>query len=387
MRKKEEHNEEKVSVWGRKETQTSIFSDTKDNEDQSTKGKISNTLSKAIASEREPDLFDSPEVRERDEEIKKIQEIIASDKEMGLDRRGKPIFLTSYQSRIIHALSYGISQEATAEDVKNKIQNPFKRNTPIIRNVNITSLAKLIFGSSRKRYTDIVKRNLIELSHLRQYQIIKVEGKTLRLSTPLLQVGKTIEEISKDEGKLDSIDVMEITFGSIFFSELDKRFAIITPKLFEVWSKKGRATELFSVLLDSLLSVYWQYRQAANKAEERIKKSEHYKNLSKEEKKEEIGKAKRQALTYELNITSIKKRVTINYDSSRQMQQKFKKSLRIAIDGFKELGLITEAKVIKGAKGQSKIYFIFNEKYTDIQKKESVKLLGISKNSGGISAF
>lgn len=351
----------------------------------SNKGKISNTLSRAIASKREPELFDTPEITQRDTEVKKLNDILCSDKEIGLDRKGKPVFLTSYQNRIIHALSYAISQDVEEEDVRGKIRDPFKSGNPITRNLNITEITKLIFGSTRKRYKTIVIRNLIELSHIRQYQIIESGDRKVRLSAPLLQIGKMVEDLSPE--KRDNLDAMEVTFGTAFFVDLDKRFAVITPKLFEVWSKGGRGTELFSVLLDTILSVYWQYKQAANKAEDRVKTDKQYKGLSKAERDKEITKAKRYAMTFELNIASIKSRVTTDYESTRQMKKKFWKDLKNSIDGFKELDLIEEAKISKGANGQDKVSFILSESYNYFEKSNSTKLLDEPIDDGEPSPF
>ena len=91
-------------------------------------GKIANALSKAISYDRDPELFDQDYIKERDAEIKRLQENREDVSHLTFDRRDKPVYLTSYQSRIVHALSYAISREidmnATAkEDIQHSLRN------------------------------------------------------------------------------------------------------------------------------------------------------------------------------------------------------------------------------------------------------------------------
>ena len=117
-------------------------------------GRIANALSKNISYERESELFDGEEIEKRDKELRKLK---STDIELCIDRKDKPVVLTSYQSRIIHALSYFISLEiGKSEDVKAKILRPNKGDVTIKRVVNITALSSLIFNSTRKRYKEII---------------------------------------------------------------------------------------------------------------------------------------------------------------------------------------------------------------------------------------
>lgn len=343
-------------------------------------GRLSNALSKAIAYERTPSLFDEDYIKERDEELKNLLELKKGDTALCIDRRNKPVFLTSYQNRIVHALSYAISREIErSEDVKMKIQAPTNYNITIRRNVNITALTSLIFNSTRKRYKETIIREIYNLAHIRQVQILGSGDNQVKLTSPLILVGATLEDLSPE--KRNNLDVMEIFFGTAFFYDLSTRYATITPKLFEVWGKSGRGTELFSVLLDSIFSVYWHYRQAANKAEERTKHYYKTNKIARGELKEAIAEARREAMTYELNISTIKQRVTTNYDSNPNMKRKFKQDLQNAINGFKELDLITDGIIQVGAKGQEKVTFILSETYNFTEKVDtSQTLLGIEEN-------
>lgn len=334
-------------------------------------GRISNALSKAISYERTPSLFDKDYITKRDAVIKQLQD---SGKEKKAEylikvdekRRGKPVILTSYQSRIMHALSYAISKEIEkSKDLKEIIEDP-EEGKKISRYVNITALTSLIFNSTRKRYKEYVMKELDNLSLIRQIQIFKAGDKKRILTAPLINIGDTIEDLGPKEE--DFTVFIEITFGRTFFVDLNTRYATITPKLFEVWRKNGRGTELFSVLLDSIFSIYWQYRQAANKAEEEIRNE--YKGLkkTKEDLQTAIENARREAMVYELNISTIKQRVTTNYDSHPNMKRKFKKDLENAINGFKELNLITDGFIQPGARGQEKVVFILSETYNFMEK-------------------
>jgi len=297
-----------------------------------------------------------------------------------VDRRNKPVVLTSYQSRIVHALSYAISREIeTSEDVRKKIQQPTKVGNTISRNVNITALTSLIFNSTRKRYKETIIREIYNLAHIRQVQILGTGDNKVKLTAPLIMIGATLEDLSPE--KRNNLDVMEVYFGAAFFFELSTRYATITPKLFEVWGKSGRGTELFSILLDSIFSVYWHYRQAANKAEEQVKLYYKTNKIARGELKEAIAEARREAMTYELNISTIKQRVTTNYDSNPNMKRKFKQDLQNAINGFKELDLITDGIIQVGAKGQEKVIFILSETYNFTEKVDtSQTLLGVDEN-------
>lgn len=338
------------------------------------KGRIANALSKTIAYERTPSLFDEAEIADRDKELKQLQELKENDVALCIDRRNKPVVLSSYQSRIVHALSYAISQEIdTSEDVKKKVQNATKSGNTIQRSVNITALSSLIFGSTRKRYKEIVIREIYNLARIRQVQILGSGDDKVKLTAPLIMVGRTMEDLSPE--KRNNLDFVEIYFGGAFFYGITNRFAVITPKLFEVWGKGGRGTELFSVLLSSIFSVYWHYRQAANKAEERVRNDKANKNLPKEELNDIIADARRNAMTYELNVASIKNRVTTDYDSKRSYKARFWIDLDNAIDGFKELDLISEAIVQRGARGQEKVTFILSESYNFAEKQDSTTLL------------
>lgn len=329
--------------------------------EDSSRGKIPTQLSRQIAYERTPSLFDEAEIAERDKALAKaVHEINLTDSQLCIDRKGKPTYLTNMQTRIVLALAYLISQD-NGEDVKEKVADPFSKKK-VSRVVDISYLSRILFGRVKTDYKEQILREIYNVSRIRQYQIIERAGEQVaRYSTPLLTIGDVLEDLSPEKS-LD-IDFVEITFGRSFFIDLDTRFAYVTPKLFEVWRKGGRQTELFSVLLNNLLSVYWQHKLAAMKAEERIRSDKSKKKLPKDELEEIVASGRRNAMSYELNVANIKNRVTRDYDSNRANRAYFYRDLNKAIEGFKELGLIVEAHTQKGARGQEKVTFVFSEDY------------------------
>ena len=343
-------------------------------------GRISNALSKVISYERDPSLFDEEYIKERDRELKELQDLKQEDITLCIERRDKPVFLTSYQSRIIHALSYAISREIEKEDVKTKIQTATSKyaETIVMRMVNITSLTSLIFGSTRKRYKEITIREIYNLSKIKQIQIFGSGENRVKVTAPLIMLGGTIEDLSPD--KKNNLDFMEIIFGRSFFFELSNRYAIITPKLFEIWRKGGRGTELFSTLLSSIFSVYWTHLRSADKAEEYTITEYKKGKITRNNLKEAIAQARREAMTYELNVSTIKRKVVTEYDSHPNMKRKFWIDLQNAIVGFKELDLIKDGVIQQGAKGQEKVIFILSESYNFTEKENNYQPLLETKN-------
>lgn len=338
------------------------------------RGMVSNALNKAIAYERTPALFDESEITDRDESLR-LQELKEADVELCIERVGKPVVLSDYQDRLVKALSYFISQDIDKEDVKAKIEAPYRQGRHVERSVSIDALSNLIFGSCRAKYRDRVVKELYALSKIRQVQAIVLPkecetGKKHRLTYPLINLGAAIEEVNS-KGVTKTIAI-GLTFGGLFFYRLKDRYAVITPKYFEVCRQKGRGTELFRILLSDLLSKYGQFRYATNKAEQRVRE-EHKRDKSYPEEKlaMEIAQAKRKALTCELNFDKIKNRVRTDYDSTRFYKNKFKQDLLNAIEGLKELGLIEDGRITKGVRGQDKAVFVFSETYNDSTPQEA----------------
>lgn len=329
-------------------------------------GKITNALTKSIAYERSPSLFDPKEIEDRDRQV--MEELREEDRRLCIDRRNKPLYLTPTQNRIVYALSYLLSQVMESDpEIADKIANNSDRR--ITREINISELSKLIYDSTRRRYRDQIVADIFALSHIRQIQTLETKNRKVRITAPLIQIGETYEELTPDER--NDIDTMEITFGKVFFYRLDNRFAYVAPSIFEVWRKKGRGTQLFSVLLSTLHSRYWNFKLNADRMENRLRKEN--KSLPPERITEIVKEARSEAMRFELTTRNIKERITTDYDSDKTYRRKFWSDLDNAIEGFREAGLIEDAEIRKGAKEQDKVTFIFSDNYASQNDKTQVQ--------------
>ena len=83
-------------------------------------------------------------------------------------------------------------------------------------------------------------------------------------------------------------------------------------------------------------------------------------------------------MTLELNVEFIKRMTRTDYDSERIYKRKFYQDLDNAVEGYKELGLIEDYKILTGAKGQEKVVFVYSESYCkaiENNKEEEVPIL------------
>ena len=323
-------------------------------------GRTSIALAKNIASPKLASLFDGGEIIERDN---KIQEELKQTK---LIRKGKPVDLTPNQTRLTYILSSMLSsstdeQGNTPKDIQDFVEWTEKvdkfgieafRQQPnaISRNLPLKVLAKVMYGRSTKEKIEAIRDEIEAIASTEQLQTLGKQK--LEIKASVIQLDFSIKDLTTEDRGADFI---RINFGTIFLWDINRRFAGLSPKLFEIWGKKGNQTELFSVLVSTLLSIIYFHQRAAIEARKRARAD----NLSDEEKEEAI----RKALTYNERLTYIKSRITTDYDSTRQYRAKFKTDLKKAIESYKEIGLITDGYITKGAKGEEKAVFIINENY------------------------
>lgn len=332
------------------------------------RGRIGTGFSSALVYKRDPELFDEEEIKNRDKELKELISLKESDSYLSIDRKDKPVFLSTIQTRILFGLSCALDVEN--EEIKKKIAAPFKDEGGVIRRpIDISALSSLIFGSDKFDNRKKTIEELYNISRIRQVQILGKGKNRIRITSPFIHIGETVEDLNPDRVK--GIDFVNVMYGGAFFYELDKRFSIATYKLFEVWRKKPYQTELFRILLNSILAVYWTLLSAANNAEERVKKEiNKTKRISREEYSEVIREARQKALSYEVNVSTIKERLTRDYDSDRRRRFEFWKDLETAVEGLKEIDLLTGYTPLKGkgAKGQDKVIFHLSETYNYSEK-------------------
>ena len=336
-------------------------------------GSMSVALAQNIASRKEVSFF-------LDTKDGQVLELQAIDERRLIDRDGKPTFLTKRQQKLTYALSMFLSQAKEDEEVKTYVEKLAQGKNPKTRvtlPINITLLTKLVTtdGNARARQKEEVISDLKAMSEVKQAQTFGKYGTKegqLRLIAPIIQTSEQVEDLS--ENKTLDADYIAVTFGSIFFYELYSKYAIVKPKLFQLWGKAGSGTdtEPFGVLLSDLLAKYSGHRIASLNAVKALSKSNKYK--TEEAYFKARAKVQRDALTYSEYATTLQERVTVGYGDSREQRRRFFRDLDRAIGALQEYGLITkETRVVDTEKGK-RIDFVFNIDY-DKQDEKVVQLL------------
>lgn len=323
-------------------------------------GTLSIALANNLASKKNTTFF----LQTRDEKVLELQAI---DEARLINREGKTTFLTKRQQKLVYALSMFLSQSKDEPEIQAYVRALKEGRQPksrITLPISITQLTKLVTtdGNARKRQKEDILSDLKEMAEIKQVQVFGEYGTDegqIRFVASLIQIAEQVEDLSKDK-ELDS-DFIAVTFGSVFFYELYNRYAIVKPTLFRLWGKSGNGTdtELFSMLLSDLLSKYSGHRIASIQAVYKIKKSQY---KTDEAFFKARTKVQREALTYSEYASSIKERVTTDYESRRVYKALFWKHLEGAIKALVEYGLITDAKITKTAKGE-RVDFVFNFDY------------------------
>ena len=335
-------------------------------------GNMSVALAQNIASRKDVAFF-------FDTQDGQILELQAIDERRLIDRDGKPTFLTKRQQKLTYALSMFLSQAKEDEEVKTYVQKLAQGKTPKTRvtlPINITLLTRLVTtdGKARARQKEEVISDLKAMSEVKQAQTFGKYGTKegqLRLIAPIIQTSEQVEDLS--ENKTLDADYIAVTFGSIFFYELYSKYAIVKPKLFQLWGKAGSGTdtELFGVLLSDLLAKYSGHRIASLNAVKALSKSKY---KTEEAYFKARAKVQRDALTYSEYVTTLQERVTVGYGDSREQRRRFFRDLDKAIQALQEYGLITkETRVVDTVKGK-RVDFVFNIDY-DKQDEKVVQLL------------
>ena len=339
-------------------------------------GTIAVALVNNIAARRESNLFEALE-QDKDEKVRdKVPVLRAMDSKHLVNREGKPVSLTSFQNKIVYALSLFVSQERNSDEIQLFIKKvnagKFPKTTPILP-ISITELTKIVYqdGTARARQKEKVLEELRELAEVNQVQTFvkrdAAEDK-VRLIAPLIRLMEQVEDLSPE--KRMNADFICISFGTIFFYEVYTRYAVIKPSLFRIWGKRGSGTEteLFNVLLADLLAKYSAHRIAALQAVKSIKQGKYKTEASYFAAR---TKAQENALTYSEMAHTLRSRVTTDYESTRKQKADFKKHLQNAIEALEEIGLITRAKITSTPTGD-RLDFVFNIDYDKNEQGESI---------------
>ena len=170
-----------------------------------------------------------------------------------------------------------------------------------------------------------------KLSDMRQVIKITRNGKTATIVAPLIHFGDTV--VLSSEGKLEP-DIMQVNiiFGKLFFIDFFKRYSCFPMRLFEIWNKKGSGTDsdLFDVLLETLLNHRWQHITAYNTAGKQLSaeiKRSGKDRLDKASFDKEVEKRKQAALYYREPMANILERTGKTYYIKQRKKGKLKEVL------------------------------------------------------------
>lgn len=337
-------------------------------------GYTATALMKNYASPRDLTIFDGEEIAERELRIR--TEITR----YGMERRGKPVFLTPSDTKLSLYLSTCLNTHDpdiaefirwTERAEEFGLKEAGNAPNPIARTFSLRELAKAMYKRSKKAQIEQIREGLKRLRETEQ--TMHLGQKNVRIKSSLIMREYAVEDLSPEERGLDE---ERIVFGTIFLWNMKKRFAYISPKAWEVWGRRGSGTEnqLFSILFSTLHSLCFNHQLTAIKARKNLRielNSDEYKDLSKEEKnklyQERVEDRVKEALTHKENISYLKSRIPTDYDSDRRYKSKFIKDFNAAIEALKEIGIITYGAIHKGKgkRGQDMAIFIFNECYKE----------------------
>ena len=354
MRKKKLYFEKSLRAGEKKEKQP----------EQSGRGRMGTAFAKMITQPRQPSLFDDEAVRAIDEEDHRdLLELRKIDTILGVIRCDRPVVLEPIQEDILIALSILVTQDMDAPDIKAKIAD-IDNAPPVTRKINIGDISKGLYGTRRDREKKLIANELQNMSTQYQAQVYKRDGKLRVMYGPLINC---VFDVPVIDGEDPDDDLVEVTFTKVFFHELDRNFFYVTLPILAELRRKENRFDLYRTLLKTLLraSRYGRLRAAemARAAEDKAIREK----VSDDERASMIADAKREGLSYTLNVDSILQVTTTRYESSRKMKIQFWKDLDKAVASFQRLGLLSTPgySVEKGKRGQKKITFHLAEDYED----------------------
>lgn len=304
---------------------------------------------------RDPSLFDETYITERDREA--TLRLRQSDIELGIERNNRAVVLSSLERRVVAAISWILSSDLDAEDIQAKINNP---TAEVLRAFKVGDITKLLFNNRKKTNKDKVIAALWNLH--RTVQVQPVVENELILRQPLINIVGQVDDTSKD--KQNDTDIFLLRLGTAFFWEITTKYINLTPDVFIEWRKKGRQTQLYGVLLLTLLRVYHNFINAAERAEAAARVTAKKQKLSDAETESIVANKRREALSFETNVNYLLNKVDTYND--HRTKPRFWTDLNNAVEGLCNLGLLDRQQPydkVKGAKGQVKLIFHLSENY------------------------
>ena len=310
------------------------------------------TLAHNISYEREPDLFDTKEVVERDVALR-MAKLWAQDKKGTeeferkdgatvvinfSDRGNKPVALTPMGCRVAMGLAF-MAQDLDKGDIAAAIADI---NAPRPhRTISLNELSKLVFdGRDNPYYRAVLSREIMEMAvrwQVWHYVLVK-DGKKEERRRVLQLLSADFDLDPSEDGDW----YVSIGFSPAFFYRIDSNYVPLSRHIFKTWSKKGNQNELFATLLSSLLVFQVYARRAAAKTRKAKEKEG--------APADEVGEAVKDALCYRVLASTVKESVRTDYSSTRQYRAKFWADLKRAEKGLIDAGIITGMLISKDKK-------------------------------------
>lgn len=328
-------------------------------------------LAKSIASPKILGLFDGEEIAERN------LELTDNAKQILLTRKGKPVSLTPKQRQLVNILSDYLDRDS-GQDIQNFIgwsekveeyglQAAGEAPAPIARTIHLKDIVKDMYGRSKKEQIVKLRKEMDALINTTQVMVLGKQQ--IRVEASIIMRDISIRDDSPEERGLD---FYRIVYGSVFLWNKNKRFGVRPDNLYIEWNKKGSIlnTEIGSVLYSTIQAILWSYWRAADKARIAVAAEAKKNKLTPEQRKQAEAERVLNALSYEENVSTIKKRLETDYDSTKQYKAKFKTDINKVFDMLKTLGMITDGYLVKAPKGQDKAIFVISEQLREKTKGE-----------------
>jgi hypothetical protein len=332
-----------------------------------------------ITSKKEPTLFP--------DELPQVP--APTDTQLDIvDKKGKRVYLSPRQNKLYYAFVEVVDsikeQKKVADYIKalpDKVEWKEEHKSPVSAIIDINKLAKKIYGKDRigSKQVDYIRDDLITLSStIQEFRVKDSKGGTHILRCPILN-WREYEYINKDGEKTHNL--FEVTFGDIFLYGLNWEggYQIIPNNILSLWNKTGVNTELFVLLLNILVYVRGKHVAHSNKICRAKQKELRKEKVPEDSIKEQIGRLRRELLTYKESISSILGKLIGNtyYEIKKGKKYlkgiKLKNDLKQATDALKDMGIITQYKETTGADGSILCNFVLNDKWieeqTEVQKK------------------
>ena len=327
------------------------------------RGMLPSSLSREISKEQDPELFEKIPIDKR-------IELEKSDKINLVNRQGKGIALTDYQYRIVLALNHYLTQSLNVEELEEYLSSMEKdiKNAPgREEKINVAEFVKTYFSrDGRLRNRDLAKccSEMRKIGEIRQVFTLEDKKRKYRFTTPLFTIEEEME-IEDKESSEDNISfhLANIRFSKLFFKNISKEYFPYNLEVIRLMGQKGSGadTELFRMLFADIASKYPFYRQTAKTNEAKVRRADY---KTKEEYLDAVEKAKKEGLTYTQKLITLRNRIPVDYESTKQYRAKFRKDIERALSLLQdEIKVISSWSYSNNPDGDKMLSVVFNENY------------------------